>query len=76
MSIWAGLKRAVAVLGSIYEALTKGLTEFSYSPAEYNRSVEARLESEKIPTLEMMVKALEAEVARPAIWDFSLREVV
>lgn len=82
MSVWTGLKRAVAVLASAsgtvsraFTGLNGALNAANRSLAEYNRSLEARLEAEKTPALEAEVKILEAGIACPDFFGFSPRQV-
>lgn len=82
MSIWTGLKRAVAVLGSLTETVSQALAvlnsslqDMNRSLADYNSSLEARLEAGRTPALETQVKILETGIARPEIFGFSSRQV-
>jgi hypothetical protein len=81
MSLWTGLKRAVAVLGSVAKTVSRALTvlnnslnDVNRSLAEYNRSLEARLEAGRTPALETQVKILEAEIDLPEIFSCSPRQ--
>ena len=58
MSLWTGLKRAVAVLGSVAKTVSRALTvlnnslnDVNRSLAEYNRSLESLLYSVITPAL-------------------------
>lgn len=83
MSIWTGLKRTVAVLGSAAEAVSRALTvlndflsDVNRSSAEFNRSLKERLEAGRTPALETQVKVLEAQIAHPEIFAFLPRQVM
>ncbi len=82
MSIWTGLKRTVAVLGSAAEAVSRALTvlndfldDVNRSSAEFNRSLKERLEAGRTPALETQVKVLEAQIAHPEIFAVLPRQV-
>ncbi|MGP4921428.1 hypothetical protein CYD26_19155 [Pseudomonas sp. FFUP_PS_473] len=83
MSIWTGLKRTVAVLGSAAEAVSRALTvlndfldDVNRSSAEFNRSLKERLEAGRTPALETQVKVLEAQIAHPEIFSVLPRQVM
>jgi len=83
MSIWTGLKRTVAVLGSAAEAVSRALTvlndfldDVNRSSAEFNRSLKERLEAGRTPALETQVKVLEAQIAHPEIFAVLPRQVM
>lgn len=82
MSIWTGLKRTVAVLGSAVEAVSRSLTvlndflnDVNRSSAEFNRSLKERLEAGRTPALETQVKVLEAQIVHPEIFAVLPRQV-
>lgn len=82
MSNWTGLKRAFAVLDSVAGTVSRALrvingslNDVNHSLAEYNRSLEARLEVGRTPALETQVKILEAEIDLPEIFSFSPGQV-
>lgn len=75
MSIWTGLKRTGAVLGSLAESVSRALAvlndflnDANRSSAEFNRSLEERLEAGRTPALETQAKVLETQIAHPEIF--------
>lgn len=82
MSIWTGLKRTGAVLGSLAEAVSRALAvlndflnDANRSSAEFNRSLKERLEAGRTPALETQVRVLEAQIAHPEIFAVLPRQV-
>lgn len=75
MSIWTGLKRTGAVLGSLAESVSRALAvlndflnDANRSSAEFNRSLEERLEAGRTPALETQAKVLATQIAHPEIF--------
>lgn len=75
----SGLRSALSAmvkgLGLAFEAVNRSLTTLNDSAAEYNRSLEARLEAGRTPALETTVETLEKGIAFPDLFGFSKRQV-